>query len=114
MPFNRGDVVLVLYPHSDLRTAKKRPALVVQSDSVVTGLPQRIVAMITSNLERTGPTRVQVRRESPEGRAMGVLTDSAIVADNLATVLDREIDQRIGLCPIMPVVDQALRMILAL
>ena len=57
MPCNRGDVVLVLYPHADLRTAKKRPALVVQSDNVVTDLPQRIVAMITGNLERTGPTR---------------------------------------------------------
>ena len=27
MPFNRGDVVLVLYPDSNLRTAKRRPAL---------------------------------------------------------------------------------------
>ena len=73
MPCNRGDVVLVLYPHADLRTAKKRPALVVQSDSVVTDLPQRIGAMITSNLERTGPTRVLVRRDSLEGGAMGIL-----------------------------------------
>lgn len=48
MPCNRGDVVLVLYPHTDLRTAKKRPALVVPSDNVDTGLQQRIVAMITS------------------------------------------------------------------
>lgn len=34
----RGDVVLVLYPNSDLRTAKKRPALVVQADNLETGL----------------------------------------------------------------------------
>lgn len=40
---------------------------------------------------------------------MGILTDSVIVADNLATVLDREIDKRIGRCPIMTAVDQALR-----
>ena len=26
----RGDVVLVLFPHTDLRTAKLRPVLVVQ------------------------------------------------------------------------------------
>ena len=82
MPYNLGDVVLVLYPHTDLRTAKKRPALVVQSDNVETGLPQRIVAMITSNVGRTGSTRVHVRRDSPEGKAMGILTDSVIVADN--------------------------------
>lgn len=114
MPFNRGDVVLVLYPHSDLRSAKRRPALVVQSDAVETGLPQRVVAMITSNLERSGPTRVHIRHESREGKAMGVLTDSVIVTDNLATVVDREIDRRLGSCPAMEAVDQALRVTLAL
>jgi mRNA interferase MazF len=70
--------------------------------------------MITSNVARSGPTRVHVRRESPEGKAMGILMDSVIVTDNLATVLDREIDQQIGRCPVMPVVDQALRMALGL
>jgi len=35
----RGDVVLVLFPHSDLRTAKLRPALVVQADNLQTGSP---------------------------------------------------------------------------
>ena len=114
MPFSRGDVVLVLYPNSDLRTAKRRPALVVQSDDVATGLPQRVVAMITSNLARTGPTRVSVSRESSEGRAMGILTDSVVVADNLATVFEREIDRRLGSCPAMSAVDQALRVALAL
>lgn len=107
MSYKRGDVVLVLFPYSDLRTAKKRPALVVQSDRVVADLQQQIVAMITSNLGRTGPTCVHVRQESPEGRAMGLLTDSVIVTDNLATVLERELDRRIGTCPIMPAVEQA-------
>jgi mRNA-degrading endonuclease toxin of MazEF toxin-antitoxin module len=31
MPYERGDVVLVLFPDSNLRTAKRRPALVVQA-----------------------------------------------------------------------------------
>ena len=43
--FGRGDVVLVLFPHSDLRTAKTRPAVIVQADHLGTGLPQAIVAM---------------------------------------------------------------------
>ena len=45
---------------------------------------------------------------------MGILTDSVVVADNLATVLDREIGKRIGRCPNMSAVDQALRTILEL
>ena len=60
--YKRGDVVLVLFPHSDLRTAKPRPALVVQADNLQTGLPQVIVAMITSKLFRANhPSRVLIR-----------------------------------------------------
>ena len=50
--YKRGDVVLMLFPHSDLRTAKTRPALVVQADNLQPGLPQVIVAMITSRMLR--------------------------------------------------------------
>ena len=114
MPYNRGDVVLVLYPNTDLWTAKKRPALIIQSDDIDTGLSQRIVAMITSNLSRTGPTRVIFTMASPEGQAMGLLNDSVVVTDNLATVLDREIDKTIGRCPGMDLIDSALRAALAL
>jgi len=49
---NRGDIVLVLFPNSDLITFKQRPALVVQADNLSTHLPQVIIAMITSNLTR--------------------------------------------------------------
>lgn len=50
MPYSRGDVVL-LFPDSNLNTAKRRPALVIQADNLSTGLSQTIVAMITSNLQ---------------------------------------------------------------
>jgi len=40
----RADVVLVLFPNSDLRTAKMRPALIVQADGLNTGLPQLVVS----------------------------------------------------------------------
>lgn len=109
MPYKRGDVVLVLYPNTDLLTAKKRPALVIQSDNIETGLAQRIVAMITSNISRTGSTRVTFTMASSEGQEMGLLTDSVVVTDNLATVLEREIDKTIGKCSRMDLVDSALR-----
>ncbi len=43
----------------------------------------------------------------------GVLTDSVVMADNLATVSEREIDQRIGKLP-MESVDRALKHTLGL
>lgn len=65
----RGDVVLVLFPHSDLRTAKPRPARVVQADNLQTSLSQVVIAMITSKLFRANhPSRVLVSLSMPEGQ----------------------------------------------
>jgi mRNA interferase MazF len=85
--YKRGDVVLVLYPNSDLRTAQTCPALLVQADNLQTGLPQGIVAMITSRLFRANhPSRVVVEISPPIGQQSGLLTDSVVMTDNLATV----------------------------
>ena len=45
---------------------------------------------------------------------MGLITDSVVMVDNLATVQDREVERVIGDCPIMEQVDIALRKIFAL
>ena len=110
MPFNRGDVVLVLYPDSNLRTAKRRPALVVQRDQLNSGLPQTIVAMISSNMSRAGhASRITIVQSSEAGAQMGVRTDSVVMTDNLATVRDSEIDRCIGHLNDMRLVDTSLR-----
>ena len=114
MSCKRGDVILVRFPNSDLKTYKKRPALVVQADGLATGLPQKIIALITSNLNRTGVTRVFFQKQSQNGLAMGLALDSMVVTDNLVTVLDREIDKTIGYCPTMQQVDVALKQTLGL
>ncbi len=115
MPYDRGAVLLVLFPDSNLRTAKRRPALVVQAHSLQTGLPQTIVAMISSNMARAGhPSRVTVPSASREGKHMGLHTDSVIMTDNLVTVLESEVDRAIGSCPDMAPVDAALRHTLGL
>ncbi len=107
--YKRGDVVLVLFPHSDLRTAKPRPALIIQADDLQTGLPQVIVAMITSRLFRAShPSRVTILQPSPEGQQSDLLTDSVIMTDNLATIVESAIDRIIGMLP-MAVIDRALR-----
>jgi len=111
---SRGDVVLVLFPNSDLLTAKRRPALVIQADNLETGLDQVIVAMLTSRSFRAGhPSRVMIRTESPGGQNSGLLTDSVVMTDNLATVFLQAIERKIGSLP-MERIDQALRHTLAL
>nr|WP_207787859.1 type II toxin-antitoxin system PemK/MazF family toxin [Candidatus Thiosymbion oneisti] len=110
----RGDVILVRFPNSDLKTYKKRPALVVQADGLNTALGQRIATLITSNLARTGQTRVLVQKDSDLGKCMGLRMDSVVVTDNLVTVLEREMDKVIGKCGEMGLVENALRTTLAL
>lgn len=115
MKTRRGDVVLVLFPNSDLRTAKRRPALVIQRDDLNNGLPQIIVAMISSNLARRGhPSRIFVSRNSAEGKAAGLRLDSVIMADNLATVFETELNSALGHLPDIKTVNAALKHTLAL
>lgn len=113
--YRRGDVVLVLFPDSNLRTSKRRPALVVQADQLGTELAQTIVAMITSNMARAGHrSRLTVLAASEDATRSGLLMDSVIMTDNLATVQDSEIDRVIGTFPAISELDAALRATLAL
>jgi len=115
MTCNRGDIVLVKYPESNLRRVKKRPALVVQADQLGTGLQQTIVAMITGNLARAGhPSRILISLATPAGRLTGLRSDSVIMTDNLTTVLHTEIDRAIGVWTDRAAVDAALRHTLGL
>jgi mRNA interferase MazF len=117
MKIQRGDVVLVLFPNSDLRTAKRRPTLVLQRDQLGTGLSQTIVAMISisSNPARAGhPSRVAIPLASAAGKASGLKLDSWLMTDNLVTVLDSEIDSVLGRLPDLAAVDLALKHTLGL
>jgi mRNA interferase MazF len=106
----RGDFVLVLFPNSDLVTFKRRPALVVQTENLNTGLPQTVIAMVTSNLARSGhPSRVFIPLNSPAAKGSGLLTDSVVMTDNLATALDKAIISKLGRLADMKPVDAALR-----
>jgi mRNA interferase MazF len=115
MPYSRGDVVLVLYPNSDLVTAKKRPALVVQRDDLNSGLPQVIIAMLSSRTFRAGhPSRVLIEQGDSSFVQTGLLGDTVLMTDNLATVLESEIERQIGNWPKMAEADKASRYTMSL
>ena len=114
LTLRRGDIVLVLFPNSNLSSAKTRPALIVQADDLQTGLPQIIVAMITSRMMRAGhPSRVTVLLNSPAGQPSGLLTDSVVMTDNLATITLAAVYRVIGTLP-TPDIDAALKHTLGL
>jgi mRNA interferase MazF len=108
--YRKGAIVLVLFPNSDLRTAKRRPAIVVQANDLNTQLSQVVVAMITSNLSRADhPSRILIQIEDEVGQRTGLISNSVILTDNLATVLETAIDRALGSYSDLTSVDQALR-----
>ena len=107
--YKRGDVILSRFPDSNLRTAKLRPGLIVQADNLQTGLSQLVVAMITSNMSRAGhPSRVPILVSTPEGQQSGLVMDSVVITDNLATIVESTIERVVGSI-LMEKIDAALR-----
>ncbi len=78
--YQRGDVLLVKFPNSDLRTAKMRPALIVQADDLNTGLKQVVLAMVSSNLQRANhKSRALIETKTEAGKKTGLLFDSVVI-----------------------------------
>lgn len=103
------------FPNSDLQTAKLRPALIIQADDLKTGLEQIVIAMISSNLSRANhESRILIETKTESGKASGLLFDSVVMTDNLATVSLTVITRIIGELKNMGEVDNALRYTLKL
>lgn len=110
MTYKQGDIVLVWFPGSNLITVKKRPAIVLQADDLQTGLEQLIIGMITSNLTRKGhKSRIFVDIHTEIGEQTGLLSDSVIMTDNLATVRLSEIYRKIGTFTELEILKECLK-----
>ena len=63
--FNQREIVLILFPYSDLTGAKQRPALIV-SNKILNSTQDRICCLITSNPTNEG---LEIKKEHfEEGR----------------------------------------------
>jgi len=84
---NRGDVILVRFPHPSGLRGKKRPAVVVQSDAYAGAVSTLVVAEVTKNLTMAGdPACLFIDTNTLEGRATGLVRDSVVSCLLLATV----------------------------
>jgi len=115
MTCKRGDIAIVWFPDSNLRTVKKRPVLIIQADNLNSGIAQIVVAMISTNLGRAGHgSRITVDVSTALGRQSGLQSNSVIMMDNLGPVRNSEIRRIIGSWSDMKSVDQSLRVTLGL
>lgn len=109
---NRGEVYLVSFdPALGAEIQKTRPALILQNDVGNQHSPLTIVAAVTSNVLRRGPTGVFVH--APEG---GLTVDSVILLNHIRTIDKRRLSKRLGTLrsETMKQVDQAIMISLAL
>jgi mRNA interferase MazF len=108
----RGEVYLVSFdPALGAEIQKTRPALILQNDIGNLHSPVTIVAAITSNVRRHGPTSVLVK--AVEG---GLDVDSIVLLNQIRTVDKRRLVKRLGVLrgATLKQVDQAIMISLAL
>jgi mRNA-degrading endonuclease toxin of MazEF toxin-antitoxin module len=100
----RGSVVILDFPQGPGQPAKRRPAVVIQSDYNNRRLSNSIFAMITSNtrLASSEPSQLLVDPTTAEGQSSGLSHASAIKCENLYTPPQRSILRTIGqLSPVL-------------
>jgi mRNA interferase MazF len=91
----RGDVIMVEFPYSDVAKSKVRPAVVVQNDRDNQRLRKTVVAMITGNLRRRGdPSHLFI--DPAVEPSTGLRYPSLVSCNNLLTAEQADIRQTIG------------------
>ena len=94
---NRGDVVLVRFPHPSGGRGKKRPAVIVQSDAYAGTVSTLVVAEVTKNLAMAkDPACLFIDTGTPEGKATGLIRDSVVSGLVLVTVYTDTVAQVLG------------------
>jgi mRNA interferase MazF len=94
---NRGDVIVVRFPHPSGQRGKMRPALVVQSDAYTGVVGSVVVAEITTNLALAGdPACLFIDVNTPDGKATGLVRDSVLSCLLLMTVYSDNVSQVLG------------------
>lgn len=110
--YQRGDIVLVPFPFTDLSGGKPRPALVMSDDAYNRASRDLILMQITGNVQ--GPARVGDHRINEWGQA-GLLAPSVARA-KLVTLESTTVRRQLGQMPArdMAAIEANLRVVLRL
>ena len=105
-PFQRGDIVLVRFPFTDLSGSKRRPAIVLAAYP-----PDIVVAFISSQVPiELEPSDVMLTPTSPFFVSTGLKVASIIRLRKVATLEESLITRSLGQLPpvLLTAVDEAL------
>ena len=111
----RGEIVLLSYPFTNLKTSKVRPALVISSDSFNKKQRDAIFLFITTKIYNS-PYDLRITKTNPDFRATGLKEPSTFRMSKLICLDQRLIRKRIGQAnkSILSKVEQAIKSLLKL
>jgi mRNA interferase MazF len=89
--YDRFDVILVLFPFTDKKGSKQRPALVLSSSDFNTSHQHSIAAMVTTAIASNWPSDIRI----DDVVEAGLMTPSVARA-KLFTIADERVIGRIG------------------
>jgi len=110
---NKGDIVLVRFPFTDLSSDKLRPALVIAPQNLEGDV---ILAFITTQINKEELCDIFISSKDADFNRTGLKRDSLIKINKLATLNKRIIIGKIGVLSAKSIikVNTALRQILRL
>jgi len=91
----RGNVIIIDFPYTDVRSSKIRPCLIVQNDTDNARRRKSIVAMITGNLRMAGDAKHLLVDPATE-TSSGLHGPSLVSCGDLFTVEQDAIIRTIG------------------
>jgi mRNA interferase MazF len=93
-PLKRGDIVISVFPFTDLASTKRRPALVLSENTEQADV---ILAFISSKIpKKLSKSMVLLDSKESNFRICGLKTSSIIRLDKIATVRRVLITRRLG------------------
>ena len=94
----RGEIIILEFPYGDAGGFKIRPALVIQDDSILS--VNVVVALITSQMQRVGPSRLLIDPSTPAGQGSGRRVPSVVLCENLYSPHRDRVLRSIGHLPV--------------
>ena len=92
----QGDILLLVFPFTDLSSTKVRPALLVSSNSFNMANSDLIFALITSNTSRVQPEDIVVRPPAPDFASTGLKVPSLIRVGRIHALSKELVRRRLG------------------
>jgi mRNA interferase MazF len=91
---DKGDIVLVKFPFSDLSQAKPRPAVILWVNP--TGEDITLCAITSQNIDQLSPEDIQLLSNDPEFSGTGLRVSSKIRTTRIATLTSQLVIRKFG------------------